>query len=121
MYKLGGWASSLSFDRKDCGVCSNVIYKFSCVCDKTLFYIGQTSPILSIRIKEHLRLDSAIGKHVLICKLCKDNFYDNFSVIEHEEDNFKLKIKESIAIKILNPPLNSDHICKFNSVDTFIF
>ena len=42
---------------------ANVVYKFDCLCDINISYIGKTKRHLATRIKEHRSEKSAIGQH----------------------------------------------------------
>ena len=55
---------------------SNVVYKFSCLRDVTMSYIGMTTQHLGIRAYEHLSLQlnskrTAVKDHILTCEKCK--------------------------------------------------
>ena len=55
---------------------SNVVYKFTCLRDATMSYIGMTTRHLGIRANEHssLQLNSkrtAVQDHILTCEKCK--------------------------------------------------
>ena len=60
-------------------LCLNVLYKFTCLCDTNLIYIGMSSRHLIIGVKEHLNLadsrKSAIKDHVLSCPTCSNLQY----------------------------------------------
>ena len=78
---------------------SSVVYKFTCHC-KTM-YIGQTRRHLSTRIQEHLVKSKS--SHIFIhldknpkCKAIADK--SCFEVIDSDNYQFKLRLKEGIAI-----------------------
>ena len=41
-------------------LCSNVVYKFNCLCDTDICYIGVTSRPLGIRVNEHLEQSESL-------------------------------------------------------------
>ena len=55
-------------------LCSNVVYKFSCLCNTNKTYISMSSRHLITRVQEHLNFkslqDSAIKDHILSCEKC---------------------------------------------------
>ena len=62
-------------------LCSNVIYKFTCLCDSNLINIGKSTRHLSTRVGEHLNLasqheNSAIKQHVILCTVCSNVRHD---------------------------------------------
>ena len=54
---------------------SNTGYKFNCLRDTTFSYIGMITHHLSIRVWEHLHLKvrSAVGKHMDNCHVYEQN------------------------------------------------
>ena len=97
---------------------SHVVYFFHSACDKAFCYIGHTTRHLFVRLKEHYYKNSPIGKHILNCKKCIDSFDKCFTIIDTDFCDYRLKIKEAIAIKKFNPNLNKSIKCSFNSLDT---
>ena len=86
---------------------ANVIYKFNCLCDTNLFYIGKTKRHLVARVKEHKSNRSQIGMHLSNCTVCNHSFNCNsFKVLGSSRNDFEVQIKEALYIKLLNPPLN---------------
>ena len=65
---------------------SIVVYKFTCLCDMNVTYIGMTTWHLDVRVEEHLhsKKDSAAQKHINVCQSCKGN--------KHLFNNFFLKM-----------------------------
>ena len=83
------------------GLCSNVIYEFTCSCDANLTYIGMSTRHLSTRAKEHLdfnsQVSSAIKNHVMCCNVCssvKLNL-NSFKIIKKCKSEFHTKIHEA--------------------------
>ena len=65
-------------DKTSFPLCSNVVYRFSCLCDENISYIGMTLRQLITRIKEHLNLGdvhtkSAIKDHIHQCQICSSS------------------------------------------------
>lgn len=91
---------------------SNVVYLFKCSCDTSVSYIGMTSRHLSVRIREHINLEStlksAIKDHLLLCNICKNNCSNsNFKILKKCKSEYDTKIHEALFIKKLNPQLNT--------------
>ena len=67
---------------------SNVVYKFTCLRDAELTYVGKTSRHLVTRVQEHLAFESdkrsAIKDHILACNSCKNGNIDvaNFEIVK---------------------------------------
>ena len=94
------------------GLCSNVIYEFTCSCDANLTYIGMSTRHLSTRAEEHLdfnsQVSSAIKNHIMCCNVCssvKLNL-NSFKIIKKCKSEFHTKIHEALFIKKRNPGLN---------------
>ena len=94
------------------GLCSNVIYEFTCSCDANLTYIDMSTRHLSTRAKEHLdfnsQVSSALKNHTMCCTVCssvKLNL-NSFKIIKKCKSEFYTKIHEALFIKKRNPGLN---------------
>ena len=91
---------------------SNVVYKFNCSCDADLSYIGMTTRHLSVRVREHLHLKvrSAVGKHIDNCHVCKQKpvGVKDFKIMRACSTEYNTKIQEALLIKKCNPKLNSE-------------
>ena len=93
-------------------LCSNVVHKLSCLCDTNKTYIGMSSRHLITRVREHLNFkslqDSAIKDHILSCRKCSNNRFNenNFIIIRKCKSEFCFKIHEALLIKKLSPKLN---------------
>ena len=65
---------------------SNVVYKFTSLCDTNVTYIGKTKRHLITRCLEHLELDkpeqSEIKKHLKKCQICKVSNIDSFEILK---------------------------------------
>ena len=87
---------------------SRIVYKFICAsCDAC--YVGETTRHLSSRIKEHLNTDKASQlfqqlQESFECKSVVD--HNCFSIIDHADTKWKLKLKEGLHISWLKPSLN---------------
>ena len=83
---------------------SNVVYKFSCLRDANISYIGMTTRHLGTRIQEHLQhktTKSAICDHFEIYQNCKLNNTDfnGFKVLRICNSEYATKIQEALLIK----------------------
>ena len=88
---------------------SNVVYKFTCLRDVNVSYIGKTKWHLVTRVREHGSRESAIFAHLENCNTCLQNYDLNcFKVIDQANCNFDCCIKEALLIKRLQPNLNSN-------------
>ncbi|XP_020906008.1 uncharacterized protein LOC110244161 [Exaiptasia diaphana] len=86
---------------------SCVVYKFCCASCNAC-YVGQTIRHFKTRRKEHLFGDksSHVYKHVHNTK-CGENVNNEcFSIIDSDNTEYKIKIKEAMHIKWLRPSLN---------------
>ena len=91
---------------------SNVVYKFTGLCDTNVTYIGKTKRHLIIRCLEHLELDkpeqSEIKEHLKKCQICKVCNVDNFEILKKCKNNQESQINEAIFIKSQVPSLNKN-------------
>ena len=59
---------------------AKIVYKFQCLCDADLVYIGKTMRHLATRVREHGTSASAIHYHLSGCASCHSGFsYNSFS------------------------------------------
>ena len=91
---------------------SNVVYRFDCVNNPDLLYIGQTSRHLIERANEHLDFvdkESAVAAHIRSCSHCKHSnlSVQNFRVLKKCRTKFETKIFEALYIQKLHPTLNT--------------
>lgn len=92
---------------------SRVAYKFTCVCNTSLTYIGKTKRHLVVRSKEHLDCESEtkseIKEHLKQCLQCKNVCnLDNFEILKKCQTDQEAKINEAILIKNELPFLNKN-------------
>ena len=89
---------------------SNVVYKFTCLCDTNISYIGKTKRHFITRCLEHLETDkkSEINIHIKRCKNCNLCNLDNFSILKKCKSDHEAKINEAICIKTEVPQLNKN-------------
>ena len=86
---------------------ANVVYKFDCLCDINISYIGKTKRHLVTRIKEYRSEKSAIGQHLQTCHTCDHNFNENqFKILSTGNSDFDGKIREVWLIKSEKTTLN---------------
>ena len=102
---------------------ANVVYKFSCLNDSDLFYIGKTKRHLATRVSEHLNFEkennSAIASHIKICHQCRSEEISikNFIILKKCNSDFETQINEAFYIQKLKPKLNSQ---LYNSGKSFL-
>lgn len=92
---------------------SNVVYKYTCLCDANLTYIGKTKRHLIVRSLEHLQFEhtepkSEIKSHLMKCEICRTSNLDNFETIQKCRNDFETKINEAVSIMKMNPQLNKN-------------
>ena len=91
---------------------SKVVYKFTCLRDVNVTYIGTSERHLSIRAKELLDVSksgkSAIEEHKKKCSSCKTqpNNTKQFEKIRKCQTSNEAKIYEALVIKRSNAVLN---------------
>ena len=90
---------------------ANVVYKYTCLCDTNITYIGETKRHLAVRSSEHLLYEekhhkSEIKTHIINCNVCKNSSLDNFDIIQKCNSEREIKINEAISILRFNPRLN---------------
>ena len=84
------------------------IYHITCDDDTLHTYIGETKRPLSVRFKEHCKLDkpTGVGDH---CSATGHSVsMDNLRVLDREQDWLKRKVKEAIHIKQRAPSMSRD-------------
>ena len=92
---------------------SNVVYKFTCLCDTNLTYIGKTKRHLKVRSLEHLEFEdpkpeSEIKTHLMGCEICRNAKFENFEIIKKCTSDHETKINEAMFIKKETPSLNKN-------------
>ena len=91
---------------------SNVVYKFTCLCDMHLTYYGLSTRQLITRVEEYLDFNSiprsAIKVHILSCDICLDvqHGLKSFTVTKKCQSEFHTKIHEALLIKKDTSKLN---------------
>ena len=88
---------------------SNVVYKFSCSCDRSISYIGETRRQLFTRIKEHCthNNNSAVFDHIQTCMPCQNSkISDRFEVLLHCT-RYNILSAEAMLIAKHRPVLNT--------------
>ena len=91
---------------------SNVVYKFTCLCDANLTYIGKTKRHLMTRCLEHLELEkphkSEVKEHIKSCQICRRCNFDSFDILKKCTTDHETKINEAFFIKNEVPQLNKN-------------
>ena len=92
---------------------SNVVYKFSCLCDTNITYIGKTKRHLMVRCLEHLEFEkkkpeSEVKVHLNDCDICKNANYENFEILKKCKTDLETKVYEAFAINKEQPKLNKN-------------
>ena len=105
---------------------ANVVYKFTCLCDTNLTYIGKTKRHLAVRSLEHLEFKSENPKsevkvHLKSCQTCQNCNSDNFEVLKKCKNDHENKICEAMFIKSENPKLNKNLFNKGSFVTLKIY
>ena len=90
---------------------SDVVYKFTCLCDTNISYIGKTKRHLVVRSLEHLKFEdpepkSEVKTHLKGCGICRNAKFDNFEILKKCRSDFESKINEAMFIKKETPILN---------------
>ena len=102
-------------------LCSNVVYKFMCLYDANLSYVGMFTQHLGVRAREHLNLadqhkNSAIKDYLMFCDVCCESCKaqlsaNNFKILKKCQSDFDIKIQEALCIKkthaMFNKQLNA--------------
>ena len=86
---------------------ANVVYKFQCLRDANVAYIGKTKRHLATRVKEHGHSSSAVFDHLSTCSTCKSKYSANcFKILQRGKNDLDITIKEALHIKYNRPSLN---------------
>ena len=107
-------------------ITSNVVYKFTCLCDASLTYIGKTKRHFGVRSLEHLDFMkvnpvSEVKSHVKSCDVCKNCSLENFKIMKKCRSDRDAKIHEAMFIKKELPKLNLNLYNKGSLVTLYIF
>ena len=104
-FKVGNYFSL--DDKRDQVLKASLIYKFQCLDDPSVTYIGKTKRYLQKRITEHEKNGSAIYNHMGTCGQCKRHGISKcFKVLIKGNTDFDLTILEALQIRDKNPSLN---------------
>ena len=100
---------------------SGVIYKYTCAtCNRC--YIGSSKRFWEKRLEEHIHLSALTGKrlnglqvyaplqHVKLTDDCEEESIsrDDFKIISRHDNEYILRLKESLYISIEKPLLNNN-------------
>ena len=87
---------------------ANVVYKFNCLRDANVSYIGKTKRHLATRVREHRNTASAVSEHLNECSACKLGYSvrDSFKILDRGKSDFEITIKEALQIRNNRPTLN---------------
>ena len=88
---------------------TNLVYRYNCLDDPNVFYIGKTKRFFGTRYVEHIERDkkSAIYLHLNKCNKCKQSdLLNNFEIIDKANNDYELKILEALHISKSQPILN---------------
>ena len=91
---------------------SSIVYKFRCLGDPSISYIGETARQLIRRIRDHTSTNTAINSHLHQCSFCPRDIggiIAQFKVIQKGSTDFDREIKEALLIRQHQPPLNVKH------------
>ena len=103
---------------------ANVVYKFTCLCDTNLTYIGKTKRHLAVRSLEHLEFkkvkpEGEVKSHLKSCEICQNCTIDNFDILKKCKNDREVKISEAMFIKRENPRLNKNLFNKGRQIIQF--
>ena len=87
---------------------ANVVYLYTCSCDKGVSYVGETRRQLYRRIAEHSKVGtkSAIFDHLIGCDACQnDNIAESFEILQRCNASNICSV-EALYITKLRPSLN---------------
>ena len=90
--------------------CSNLVYEYTCPCDRGISYLGMTARQWFVRIGEHLdpTKKTAVGTHFVECRICRESAHKhrNFRVVTKCRSERETEIKEAMWIRKCKPSLN---------------
>ena len=104
-----------------------VIYKFPCLSDSDIAYIGKTKRHIATRAKEHITpkesTKSEVKNHIFECNTCKNSTLsvENFSILKQCKNDYTCKITEALFIKKFRPRLNKQMFNKGQSYFLRVF
>ena len=96
-------------DRTNVFLKSCLVYKFTCLRDSNITYIGKTKRHFGKRLTEHgLKGNTSVSNHVKTCENCAETkkFMNCFKILESGNSDFDCKILEAFLIRKNRPCLN---------------
>ena len=91
---------------------TNVVYRFNCLSDSNVQYIGYTNRTLRERVREHLAGGTRISDHIGACQTCGRDIINSqdFTVLKKCRRKYETAVFEALFIKRFNPSLNKQLI-----------
>ena len=97
-------------DKTPLALTSKCVYKFSCLCDVNVTYIGETTRPLVVRVDEHLASTkkTAVRKHIDACPTCSGHNFSlkDFQILKRCRTNADTRVHEALLIKKYAPVIN---------------
>ena len=100
---------------------ASLVYKYTCLGDPDISYIGKTKRYLQNRINEHKKGNSAICDHIDLCDWCAQCPEDGFRPVQSAKTDMDLSILEALYIKQHNPKLNTQLFNSGTSITLKLF
>ena len=96
---------------------SNIVYKYTCLRDSELFYLGKTKRHFGTRVSEHLDLkcrkgQTEVSKHISSCEDCLTAVNEgkvdinHFEIVQKARSDYEVQIREAFLIRKLKPEIN---------------
>ena len=96
---------------------SNVVYRYTCLRDSELFYLGKTKRHLGTRVSEHLNLkcrrgQTEVSKHIINCDECLTAVNEgkvdinHFQIMQKARSDYEVQIREAFLIRKHKPEIN---------------
>ena len=92
---------------------ANVVYQYTCPCERDTSYIGMTSRQFFARIEDHVShlstpSNSAIKAHLNQCQKCYATKpkTKNFKILKQGRSSFEIGTVEALLIRLKKPTLN---------------
>ena len=91
---------------------TNVVYRFNCLSDSNVHYIGYMNRTLKEHVKEDLAGGTRISDHIGICQTCSKNLItpQDFAILKKCRRKHDTAVFEALFIKRFNPSLNKQLI-----------
>ena len=99
----------------------HVVYKFTCLCDTSLVYIGKIKQHLGARSKEHRDLEKPLGEVETDLKfgvIWRKSSIKDFQIIKKWLNDQDAKINESIIIRKKKIPPKNNNLFNCGSMFT---